>query len=215
MGWILSRRKPGNMRALERLGREPLGRYFYMRDFLMSEISAFHGVPNVPNIPDLAVSRGRELAKALLDPLQETFGRIAVRSAYRSAELNAYGNRHNLSCARNDNPMECHVWDQPQIEVAGASVVIPWFARRYAQGRDWRDLAWWLHDHLPYSELCFFPKLCAFNLVWRPVRKRCIYSYIMPRGYLLRSGAEPQETVIVRQARYADFPSFRAQTCSL
>jgi hypothetical protein len=87
--------------------------------------------------------------------------------------------------------------------------VIPWFADQYAEGRDWRDLAWWIHDHLPYSEMWFFPKLAAFNLVWRPQPWRTISSYVAPRGMLLRAGEVPGETPGTRAARYADFPPFR------
>jgi len=197
------------MRGLETLGRVRLSRHFYLRDFLMSEISAFHGIPNIPDDPDLVIRRGRHLCEELLDPLEETFGRIAVRSGYRSAALNTYGNEHNLNCARSDNPMECHIWDWPDREIAGASIVVPWFAERYAQGRDWRDLAWWVHDHLPYSEMWFFPKLAAFNLVWRPEPLRSISSYAAPRGLLLRAGAAPAEDSRTRAARYADFPAYR------
>jgi len=202
-------RRPASMRGLETLGRVRLSRHFYLRDFLMSEISAFHGIPNIPDDPDLVIRRGRHLCEELLDPLEETFGRIAVRSGYRSAALNTYGNEHNLNCARSDNPMECHIWDWPDREIAGASIVVPWFAERYAQGRDWRDLAWWVHDHLPYSEMWFFPKLAAFNLVWRPEPLRSISSYAAPRGLLLRAGAAPAEDSRTRAARYADFPAYR------
>ncbi|MEQ6247399.1 hypothetical protein ABMC89_00765 [Sulfitobacter sp. HNIBRBA3233] len=197
------------MWSLETFGRVRLSRHFYMRDFLMSEISAFHAVPNVPDRPALAIERGRAFCEALLDPLEETFGRVAVRSGYRSEALNSYGNRNGLNCARSDNPIECHIWDIPQKPVAGASVVIPWFADRYAEGRDWRDLAWWIHDHLPYSEMWFFPRLAAFNLVWRPDPLRTISSYIAPRGMLLRAGDDPGESAQARAARYSDFPPFR------
>jgi hypothetical protein len=54
-----------------------------MRDFLHSEIADFHGIPNIPNAPDLAIAAGRELCEQLLEPLQATFGRLAIRSAYR------------------------------------------------------------------------------------------------------------------------------------
>lgn len=199
------------MWSLETLGREPLSRHFWMREFLYSEIGNLHGIPNIPDDPDLALARGRAFATALLDPLEETFGRIFVRSGYRSAALNAFGNAHGLNCARNDNPLECHIWDQPDRPVAGASIVIPWFAERHARGRDWRDLAWWLHDHLDYSEIWFFPKLCAFNLAWRPVPQRRIDSYIAPRGTLLKAGADPGESADARAARYADFPPFRGR----
>jgi len=202
-------RKPRSMWSLETLGRVRLSKHFSMRDFLYSEISAFHGVPNVVDEPDLAISRGRCLCENLLDPLQETFGRVAIRSGYRSEALNTFGNQNRLNCARSDNPIECHIWDLRDVEVAGASIVIPWFADQYDQGRDWRDLAWWVHDHLPYSEMGFFPKLAAFNLVWRPVPQRTISSYIAPRGTLLRAGDAPSEDAATRASRYADFPPFR------
>ncbi|WP_108885211.1 hypothetical protein [Pseudoprimorskyibacter insulae] len=197
------------MWSLETLGRVRLSRHFYMREFLYSEIGNFHAQPNIPDIPDLAIERGRAFCEALLDPLQETFGRVFVRSGYRSAALNAFGNEHGLNCARNDYPLECHIWDRPEVPVAGASIVIPWFADQYERGRDWRDLAWWVHDHLPYSEMFFFPKLCAFNLAWRPEPMRRIDSYIAPKGCLLRAGTAPDEAPEARKARYADFPVFR------
>ena len=199
------------MRGLETLGRVRLSRHFFLRDFLCSEIANIHGLQNIPDDPDLAIETGRAFCRALMDPLEETFGRIAVRSGYRSAALNRFGNENRLNCAANDNPLECHIWDRGRgaARVAGASVVIPWFADRYKQGRDWRDLAWWLHDHLDYSEIGFFPRLCAFNLVWRPEPLRRIDSYIAPRGTLLAAGATPGESWQARQARYADFPPFR------
>lgn len=202
-------RKPTTMHALGDLNRTRLSRHFYLRDFLYSEIGQIHNIPNIPDNPDLAIARGSQLCKHLLDPLSDTFGRIGVRSGYRSAALNAFGNQHDLSCARNDNPEQCHIWDWPSREIAGASIVVPWFADHYAQGRDWRDLAWWVHDHLPYSEMWFFPKLCAFNLAWRPDPWRKIASYIAPRGTLLARAAEPAETLPQRQARYRDFPPLR------
>ena len=204
-------RSPRSMWSLETFGRVRLSRYFYMRDFMYSEINGFHGVPNVPPEPDLAVENGRQFCTMLLDPLEETFGRVAVRSGCRSPTLNDYGNANKLNCARSDNPIECHIWDRGRGEnaIAGASIVIPWFADRYDKGRDWRDLAWWVHDHLPYSEMWFFPKLAAFNLVWRPAPLRTISSYIAPKGMLLRAGEGPDEPLEQRQKRYADFPAFR------
>lgn len=204
-------RRPKSMWSLETLGRVRLSKHFFMRDFLYSEIGNMHGVANVPPDPDLALENGRMLCTELLDPLEETFGRVAIRSGYRSPSLNRYGNDNRLNCAANDNPIECHIWDRGTGEqaIAGTSLVIPWFADRYEKGRDWRDLAWWIHDHLPYSEMWFFPKLAAFNLVWRPMPLRTISSYIAPRGMLLRSGEAPEESRKERSARYEDFPPFR------
>ena len=89
-------RKPASMRGLENFGRVRLSRHFYMRDFMMSEISAVHGIPNIPDDPDRAISHGRRLCEELLDPLEQTFGRIAIRSGYRSEALNTYGNLRAL-----------------------------------------------------------------------------------------------------------------------
>ncbi len=202
-------RKPASMRGLENLGRRRLSRHFFLRDFLYSEIAALNGLSNVPDNPRLVIDRGRAFASQLLDPLEDTFGRVTLRSGYRSAQVNAFGNAQNLNCARNDHPEECHIWDSPHAAVAGATVVIPWFADQFARGRDWRDLAWWIHDHLPYSEMWFFPKLCAFNLSWRPDPWRKIASYVAPRGTLLRRGDAPGECASTRAARYADFPVLR------
>ena len=119
-------RKPGSMWSLETFGRQRLSRYFFMRDFMYSEISGFHGVPNVPENPDLVLENGRAFCAALMDPLEETFCRIAVRSGYRSPTLNRYGNENRLTCARNDHPLECHIWDRGagMDAIAGASIVI-------------------------------------------------------------------------------------------
>lgn len=65
-----------------------------------------------------------------------------------------------------------------------------------------------MYDHIPYSDLWFFPKLCAFNIAWRAVPNLAISSYITTRGNLLKSVPSLEE----RQARYADFPAFRGIT---
>jgi hypothetical protein len=65
---------------------------------------------------------------------------------------------------------------------AMATVVVPWFADCYRDGSDWRALAWWIHDHLPYSQLQFFPKLAAFNIGWHEQPRRRIDSFIAPKG---------------------------------
>lgn len=204
-------RPPRSMWSLETLGRVRLSKYFYMREFLYSEIGNFHQIQNIPVDPDLAIKNGKQFCQTLLDPMEDTFGRVAVRSGYRSPSLNTFGNENKLNCARNSYPQECHIWDRGDGSdaIAGASVVIPWFADQYENGRDWRDMAWWIHDYLPYSELWFFPKLCAFNISWRPAPWRTISSYIAPRGLLLRRGAEPDEALPERQARYRDFPTLK------
>ncbi|MEM1130047.1 MAG: hypothetical protein AAGH83_05920 [Pseudomonadota bacterium] len=205
-------RRPRSVRGLEDLGRTRLSRNFYLRDFLFSEIGAIHGIANVPDDPRTAIAAGKRLCVELLDPLVETFGPIHVRSAFRNAELNAFGNAHGLNCARYETDRAGHIWDLADAHGklgACACIVIPWFADRYDRGRDWRDLAWWVHDHLPYSELRFFPKLCAFNLTWSEAPKREIRSWIGGNAVLLRPGEDPVEPTEARARRYADFPRFR------
>ena len=50
-------RKPASMWSLETFGRVRLSKYFFMRDFMFSEISGFHGRPNIPENPDLAIKK--------------------------------------------------------------------------------------------------------------------------------------------------------------
>src|SRR5215467_13073480 len=95
-------RTPKTVRGLEELSRVRLSRSFFMRDFLYSDISNLHGIPNVPDDPDLAIAAGKRLCEDLLEPLQESFGRLAIRSAYRSAAVNAYGNDRHYNCASNE-----------------------------------------------------------------------------------------------------------------
>ncbi|QCO56207.1 hypothetical protein EOK75_10990 [Pseudorhodobacter turbinis] len=205
-------RKITSFSLLERLGRTRLSRHFYARDFLYSEIGNFHAIPNLPADVDLFIAAGTAFCTQLLDPLVETFGPLAVRSAYRSPAVNGFGNAHNLKCARNEASYAGHIWDRR--DTAGrmgacVSVVVPWFADQYNRGRDWRDLAWWVHDHLPYHEMWFFPINAGFNLTWREAPARIISSYVAPKGKLLAARTDPVEDLTTRQARYADFPPFR------
>lgn len=189
-------RKSKSINALEDLGRVRLSKSFFMRDFLYSEISNFYGIPNLPDDPDIAIKAGTKLCEELLEPLQETFGRIEIRSAYRSCEVNDFGNKKKLNCASNESNYAGHIWDKLDkdgLMGATACIVIPWFADRFENGADWRSLAWWIHDNLPYSSLYFFPKLAAFNITWYESPEKCISSYIAPRGCLTKPGMENHE----------------------
>lgn len=179
------------VRSAENFGRVRLSRSFFMRDFLHSEIASIEGMQNLPDDPALAVLAGRGLCENLLEPLQATFGRLAIRSAYRSPQVNAFGCLHRLSCASNEKNLARHTWDRRDKKGMGAltTVVVPWFVDKMATGTHWQAMAWWIHDKLPYSELQFFPRLGAFNIGWHEVPRRTIYSYIEPRGYLTRPGA--------------------------
>ncbi|KKX31728.1 hypothetical protein [Rhizobium sp. LC145] len=189
-------RSPGSMKGLEELGRVRLSRNFFFRDFLFSEISSFYGIPNIPEDPDLAIEAGRHLCEELLEPMQATFGRLHLRSGYRSAKVNEFGNRNNLNCASNANTAADHIWDRRDAQGfmgATACVVVPWLIDHHHEEGDWRKLAWWIHDHLPYGSLCFFPKLWAVNIQWHERPARRIRSFAEPRGILTKPGMANHE----------------------
>lgn len=169
-----------------------LSKTFFMRDFLYSEISAVHAIPNVPDDPDLAIAAGRRLCEELLEPLQERFGRISIRSAYRSPAVNRFGNENKLNCGSNESNYAGHIWDRRDGAGnmgATACVVVNSFIPYYERTGHWEAMAWWVHDHLPYDEMEFFPHYAAFNLGWREAPGRGVYSYIPPRrGRLTKPG---------------------------
>jgi len=71
---------------------------------------------------------------------------------------------------------------------ATACIVVPAFWDAFCGEGDWTKLAWWIHDHLPYSGLYFFPTYWAFNITWNESPKKRIDSYVMPKGCLTRPG---------------------------
>mgnify|MGYP003383342740 CR=1 FL=1 len=203
-----------SLAALEDFGRERLSPSFYMREFLYSEVSNWDCKSNIPDDRALALKVGRELCQTLLEPLNATFGRIAIRSAFRSAALNGYCNemakqqKAGYSCAENRKNFAGHIWDHRDEEGlcgATACIVVPWFAERYENGADWRALAYWMHDHLPYSTLEFFPRLCAVNVSWHERPKKTIHSHIKPKGHLLRNAHSEHGF----GSWYPDFPSLK------
>jgi hypothetical protein len=187
-------RKPASVRALEAFGRVRLSESFFMRDFLYSEIAAINGFANLPDDPELAIAAGKMLCETLLEPLQARFGRISIRSAYRSPGVNQFGNEHDLNCATNPKNYAGHIWDRRNADGcmgATACVIVNRFIPYYERTGDWEAMAWWVHDHLPYSDMEFFPKFSAFNLQWQEAPARTIYSFIPPRrGRLTGPGQE-------------------------
>lgn len=201
-------KKPTSVTTLEDLGRVRLSKSFYFRDFLYSEIANHFGMQNIPDDPDLAIAAGSKLCEELLEPLQDQFGRLAIRSAYRSVDVNGFGNANKLNCGSNESNFAAHIWDR--LDPAGhmgatACIVVPWFADQYEQGADWRSLAWWIHDRLPYSSLYFFPRLAAFNIRWHERPARRIDSYVAPRGCLTKPGMPNQDGD--HSDWYRNFPS--------
>jgi hypothetical protein len=180
------------MKALEELGRVRLSKSFFMRDFLHSEISQFYSIPNIPDDPDLAIAAGTRLCEEVLEPLMARFGRISIRSAFRSAAVNDFGNKNDLNCARNEANYAGHIWDERDLEGrmgATACIIVHALIPYYEATGRWEALAWWIHDHLPYHDLEFFPRFAAVNVTWREAPDRRIYSYIPPRrGWLTKPG---------------------------
>lgn len=191
-------RRPESVVSLTEFGRVRLSRSFFMRDFLFSDIASVHGLLNVPDNPQLAIAAGSRLCEDLLEPLQDVFGRIAIRSAYRSSEVNGFGNRMQregkagYTCGSNESSYAGHIWDRRDAQGrmgATACIIVPSFRDRFHGEADgWTRLAWWIHDHLPYSSLYFFPKYWAFNITWREQPERRIDSYVSPKGCLTKPG---------------------------
>jgi hypothetical protein len=190
-------RKPATVNSLEALGRVRLSPSFFMRDFLYSEIASHYGVPNIPDDPDLAIAAGTRLCETLLEPLQARFGRISIRSAYRSPAVNQLGNERGHNCASNESNYAGHIWDRRDADGhmgATACIIVHAFIDHYERTGGWEAMAWWVHDHLPYAHMQFFPRFAAFNLSWHEAPERTIYSYVPPRrGWLTRPGMENHE----------------------
>lgn len=196
------------VRALEELGRVRLSKHFFFRDFLFSEIAQIFGILNVPDDPELAIKAGSRLCSELLEPLKATFGDVRIRSGFRSEQLNALGHRLRLGCASNERNFAGHIWDRRDHAGrmgATATIVIPWLVDFCERHSDWRSMAWWIHDHLPYSYMCFYPKLAAFNIQWREEPERRILSWANPRGVLTEPGMPNHEGM--NEARYVGFPN--------
>ena len=165
---------PNSYEGLEKLGRVSLSKSFHMREFLYSEIAVHHRLRNVPQDVKAAVYAGQQLCGKLLEPLHEAFGRIHVRSGYRSHAVNQQGiDKHN--CAIDNDGF--HVWDRLTTSGHGAGAVacisIPRVSAMAREGKvDDLAIAWWIVDHLPdWSCLEFFvtPAYAdelSFNIGW-------------------------------------------------
>jgi hypothetical protein len=158
------------------LGRHRLSDHFFMRDVLYSEVGNFHGIPNIPENPELAIAAGEKLCQLVLEPLRAAFGHIAIRSAYRSPTLN--GHCHELHkqgvaeswCTCNEDNFGYHIWDirdSAGYLGATATIVVPGYIEHYERTGDWQSLGWWIRDNLEhYAQVQFFRRLCAFNIRW-------------------------------------------------
>lgn len=160
----------GKIQNLDDFSRIRLSEHFFMRDFIFSETAAVYGLLNIPTDRELAIESGRKLCQEVLEPLQEVWGRIHIRSAFRSQEVNALGNELGANCSTNERNFANHIWDKKDVGGymgATACIVIPRYLDYYQKSGDWQSLAWWIHHHIPaYQKMTFFTNLCAFNIRW-------------------------------------------------
>ena len=217
--------KPASVATLTNFGRVRLSEHFFMREMLYSEVAHLHGMRNIPDDPQLAITAGRALCKQLLEPLYATFGHVSVRSAYRSYEVNKFCceqqkiGKKGYTCACDNDAR--HTWDRLEEDKymgATACIVIPWFVRYLEKRREmsWTAMAWWIHDHrdrLPYSEMRFFPVNAAFNIRWRgcpeteePEPEHVIRSHMKPK-LLTKNGMENHFGD--HSSEYPGFPSLK------
>ena len=207
--------KDWTISQLENFGRIRLSRHFFMRDMLYSEVASVHGIINVPDDPALAVKVGTALCRSLLEPLRTTFGHLTIRSAFRSRTVNKCGEKHpavantNWNCSR-------HVWDcldENGKRGGTACVVVPWFVD-YLQNRPdktWKAMAWWIYDHLRYSEVTFFHNrkfnYAAFNIRWHETEKRRWIKSTVQGSLTKRS--RPEYAPGAHASEYPGFPTLK------
>jgi hypothetical protein len=162
--------KKWSYKELESGGRVRLSPNFYLREFLHSEVAQYYGVINAPENTDLAIKSGTALCEKVLEPIQAAWGKVHIRSGYRSPEVNDLGNNNRMNCASNARNAAAHIWDRRDDHGycgATACIVIPAYREYFERTGDWMSLAWWVHFHVPdYYEMCFFKEQCAFNIRW-------------------------------------------------
>ena len=138
---------PRTVPTLTGLGRQRLSKSFFMREMMFSEVAAIHGLNNAPDDPALALEAGRGLCENLLEPLQDHWGRLAIRSAYRSSEVNGFCNKMQrakkpgYTCASNEANHAGHIWDRRDANGfmgATACIVVPRFWEAHQGPGDWR-----------------------------------------------------------------------------
>ncbi|XOV89816.1 MAG: peptidase M15 [Pseudomonadota bacterium] len=200
---------------LEKLGRTRLSANFFMREMLHSEIAQVNGMVNAPTDEKLAIHAGSQLCQQVLEPLMAAWGKIVVRSAYRSEEVNAWGNANKANCASNERNYAGHIWDRRDANGfagATASIVIPRYLDYYERTGDWASLAWWIHHYIDAChELTFFPKQCAFNIRWyednaalKSIKTFAVNPHTGDKSVLLNNGVlHPHYAAMTPQERFA------------
>ena len=192
----LRMRKPRTVRSAETFGRVRLSQSFFMRDFLYSEIANLHGLAEPARRPRPGDRRRPEAVRASARTAAGD-----VRAAGDPVGLSRPGGQRLRQRAFPELRLERTQSRAPYLGSAQRG----WRHRRDGQlgralagrpprsGATWQAMAWWIHDHLPYSELQFFPKLAAFNIGWHEKPRRRISSFV-PRAGCSPSPAWPTMT---------------------
>ncbi len=181
-----------SVEELENLGRIRLSKSFYMREFLYSEVATRLGIVNYPDNVEIAISHGKRLCEEILEPLHACYGRISVRSGYRSSALNAACHEQGFNCVENQKAFGRHIWDVCSDRFgygAMACVVIPSVNDAVASGVLIDEFAYWVDANLPYCFMSVFAELTAINICWSEIPCRNIYSRISPEEFLFKQGS--------------------------
>lgn len=94
----------------ERFGRQRVGQYFLMRDFLFSTRAEVSGQPNYPSDdPDLVLECAKKLCRDLLDPLVDQFGPMAITYGYEGRQVVESDNSRFRGNPKASQP---HQWDR-------------------------------------------------------------------------------------------------------
>ena len=94
----------GSVKGIEDFGRVQLSETFFVRDFLYSTIAVHHGLKNLPDDPETFIEAGTRFCETILEPIQKIFGRVVIRSAYRSPEVNDLGRVRYGTCLLYTSP---------------------------------------------------------------------------------------------------------------
>ena len=191
--------KNPTVEELDSLGRERLSKNFYMREFLHSEVATRFNIVNYPDDPEAALKTGRVLCSSLLEPLQDRFGRISIRSGFRSSTLNGLCHEKGFNCVENSKAYGRHIWDIPSKKYgwgAMACIVIPSIHDAVCDGVSIDEFACWIDSNLPYCFVSIFQNQTAVNVCCSENPKKDIYSRIEPSGFLFRSGAYVGESQV-------------------
>ena len=79
---------------------------------LLGDRQPFTASPTSPTIPTSRSRPAAASAPSASNRSAQRFGRISIRSAYRSPAVNDFGNKHNLNCGSNESNYAGHIWDR-------------------------------------------------------------------------------------------------------